>query len=413
MPTSMDSPAEGTTSSSPSSSPTSHTSNSPATPITPMTPMSQLPDPFTLNKKQQQQQQQPAMASSSPLPSLAAAASGPQKGVRLPQNIAHRGFRAKFPENSMAAFRGALESSAVALETDVHLTKDKVVVLSHDATLKRCFGRAEKIADCEWSFIEPLRTTKDPNVPMARLTDLLAFLSEPGRENVWVLLDIKRDDDPEELVTRMAETILAAPGDWSQRIVLGCWEAKYMRHCQDKLPGFPIAYIGISLSYSYELLKYDCVSYFNLLQGILVGPRGARFIREAHAKGRAIFVWTVNSEEWMDWSIHKGLEGVITDDPSKFADIRKRWEQDDGDGDKDEGSDDQPSEATPLRRPVAKAPRTAHPPNTKTVTGFFIRRWTKLYMIIGLLRLLEQVVTGIMRAKYGSSSKRIRAALER
>ncbi|CAK7208199.1 hypothetical protein SEUCBS140593_000092 [Sporothrix eucalyptigena] len=400
-------------SSSPSSSPASRIGSptTPITPITPITPMSPLPEPMDPSKKQLQ----PAMTSS-PLPSLptsGAPASLSQKGVRLPQNIAHRGFRAKFPENSMAAFRGALESGAAALETDVHLTKDKVIVLSHDPTLKRCFGRTEKIADCDWSFIETLRTTKDPNVPMARLTDLLEFLSEPGRENVWVLLDIKRDDDAEELVTRMAETILATPGDWSKRIILGCWEAKYMRFSQDKLPGFPIAYIGFSLAYSYELLKYDCVSYFNLLQGVLVGPRGARFIREARARGRGIFVWTVNSEEWMDWSIRKSLDGVITDDPSKFAAIRKRWEDDGKDDDKEEGSEDYVSETTPLRRSVDKALPTAHPPNTKTITGFFLRRWAKLYAIVGFLRLLEQVITNIMRYKYGWEGKRIRECLDR
>ena len=109
----------------------------------------------------------------------------------LPQNIAHRGYRAKLPENSIKAFAGALAAGAVALETDVHLSKDKVVVLSHDPTLKRCFGRPEKIADCDWSLLETLRTTKDAEVPLARLDDLLAFLSEPGREDVWVLLDIK------------------------------------------------------------------------------------------------------------------------------------------------------------------------------------------------------------------------------
>lgn len=137
-----------------------------------------------LDKAKQQQQQQQKSAAASFLPTVGG-------NTRLPQNIAHRGFRAKFPENSLAAFRGALESGAVALETDVHLSKDKVVVLSHDPTLKRCFGPPDKIADCNWSFLETLRTTKNPNVPMARLADLLAFLSEPGREHVWVLLDIK------------------------------------------------------------------------------------------------------------------------------------------------------------------------------------------------------------------------------
>lgn len=174
-----------------------------------------------------------------------------------------------------------------------------------------------------------------------------------------------------------------------------------MRHCQDKLPGYSIAYIGISLSYSYELLKYDCVSHFNLLQGILVGPRGARFIHKAHAKGRAVLVWTVNTEEWMDWSIRAGVDGVITDDPPKFSRIRKRWEQDGSDGEDDKGS-----------RDVDKFPPTAHPPDTKTVTGFFLRRWTRLYIIVGLVRVIEQLATNFRRARYGWEGERIRAALD-
>ena len=186
-----------------------------------------------------------------------------------------------------------------------------------------------------------------------------------------------------------------------------------MRHCQDKLPGFSIAFIGVSLAYSYELLKYDCVSCFNLLQGVLVGPRGARFIREAHAKGRTILAWTVNAEEWMDWGIRKGLEGIITDDPAKYTDIRKRWEHDGSEGDKDADADGRPSEATTLRRPMAIAPPTAHPPNTKSITGFFLRRWTKLYLLVGLMRMIELIFINYMRVKYGWESKQVRAALGR
>jgi hypothetical protein len=50
---------------------------------------------------------------------------------RLPQAIAHRGYKAAFPENTMAAFRSAVEIGAHAIETDLHLSKDGVVVLSH------------------------------------------------------------------------------------------------------------------------------------------------------------------------------------------------------------------------------------------------------------------------------------------
>ena len=52
-------------------------------------------------------------------------------GGKLPQSIAHRGYKAKHPENTMGAFRGAVEAGAHAIETDIHLSKDGVVVLSH------------------------------------------------------------------------------------------------------------------------------------------------------------------------------------------------------------------------------------------------------------------------------------------
>lgn len=49
----------------------------------------------------------------------------------LPQTIAHRGYKASFPENTMGAFKGAVEVGAHAIETDVHLSKDDVVVIAH------------------------------------------------------------------------------------------------------------------------------------------------------------------------------------------------------------------------------------------------------------------------------------------
>jgi phosphatidylglycerol phospholipase C len=50
---------------------------------------------------------------------------------KKPQAIAHRGYKAAHPENSMGAFVGAVEVGAHAIETDIHLSKDGVVVLSH------------------------------------------------------------------------------------------------------------------------------------------------------------------------------------------------------------------------------------------------------------------------------------------
>jgi hypothetical protein len=60
-----------------------------------------------------------------------------------------------------------------------------------DRDLKRCFGRKEKLIDCDYDFLSKLRTLKEPHEPMPRLADLLEYLAQPGLEEIWVLLDIK------------------------------------------------------------------------------------------------------------------------------------------------------------------------------------------------------------------------------
>jgi glycerophosphoryl diester phosphodiesterase len=54
-----------------------------------------------------------------------------KNGSKFPQTIAHRGYKAKHPENTLGAFMGAVKAGAHAIETDIHLSKDGVVVLSH------------------------------------------------------------------------------------------------------------------------------------------------------------------------------------------------------------------------------------------------------------------------------------------
>ena len=50
---------------------------------------------------------------------------------------AHRGYRAKFPENTMTGFREALKLDIDSIEMDVHMTRDRQIVVMHDAALDR------------------------------------------------------------------------------------------------------------------------------------------------------------------------------------------------------------------------------------------------------------------------------------
>ncbi|KAK4546779.1 hypothetical protein LTR36_001511 [Oleoguttula mirabilis] len=249
---------------------------------------------------------------------------------RLPQCIAHRGYKAKFPENTIAAHKGAVEAGAHGLETDVHLTKDDVVVISHDATLKRCFGRPEKIIDCTWGQIEDARTLQEPHLPMPRLKDVLEYLAQPGLEEIWLLLDIKLDNDADTVMRLIGSTLaeVSAPARkaWTERIVLGIWAAKYLPLAQKYLPGYPVMHIGFSTSYARHFFTVPHVG-FNMLFPTLVAPGGKRFMREAREHGRQVLAWTVNKEDRMEWCIRRELDGVLTDDPKHFLEVCEKFDE--------------------------------------------------------------------------------------
>ena len=60
---------------------------------------------------------------------------------------AHRGWRSKYPENTMRSFREAMTLDIDGIETDVHMTKDYRIVVCHDADLDRTTDKSGKICN--------------------------------------------------------------------------------------------------------------------------------------------------------------------------------------------------------------------------------------------------------------------------
>ena len=243
----------------------------------------------------------------------------------------------------MDSFIGAVEVGAHAIETDIHLSKDDVVVLSHvsgtliskefvlivkDPDLKRCFGSKEKIIECDWEYLSSMRTVREPHVPMPRLQDLLEYVAQPGLEQIWLFLDIKLDNNADDVMRLIAKTLTAVhPGNrpWNDRVILGIWAAKFLPLCTKYLPGFPISYIGFSTVYARQFLRVPNVS-FSILQKVLFGPLGSRFMRDVHRAHRSLYAWTVNDTNLMKWCCQHQLAGVITDDPKRFRRICEEWD---------------------------------------------------------------------------------------
>ena len=147
---------------------------------------------------------------------------------------------------------------------------------------------------------------------------------------MWILLDIRADNEPDNVMRQIAETIVSIPPSqraWTERVVLGTRIATCLPLCEKHLPGFPVTHIGFSTCYARQFLQVPNVS-FNMLEKVLVGPIGTRFIRDVRRARRPLFVWTVNENNMMKWSIQKEVDGVITDDPKKFHDLCDQWTAD-------------------------------------------------------------------------------------
>ena len=131
-------------------------------------------------------------------------------------------------------------------------------------------------------------------------------------------------------------------------------QAALMEAASETLPAFPLAHIGYSLSYARHFLPVPGLS-FNMAQAALLAPlRGRAFMRALRARGRSLFVWTVNTERGMEWCIRQNtslptpkksqtqdqnaaanaatllgprlVDGVITDDPKLYLAVCRRFE---------------------------------------------------------------------------------------
>jgi len=160
--------------------------------------------------------------------------------------IGHRGCTIARPENTMAAFRYALESGAHGLETDLHATKDGRIVLMHDNRLERTTNGTGLIENTTFEEIRRLSAGArfSPEYESERVPEFIELLNlVRGRQDF--LLNIEFKDYPEELgdiayatADRIME-IIEREG-FSERVLLNTFSGALARYLHDVYPEYPI-----------------------------------------------------------------------------------------------------------------------------------------------------------------------------
>ena len=107
-------------------------------------------------------------------------------------NFAHRGFKGKYPENTMLAFKKAIEAGADGIEFDVHLSKDGEIVIIHDETLERTTDGSGLVGEKTLAQLKKLNASKNyPDYQVQRILTLREYFDFAKDYDIITNIELK------------------------------------------------------------------------------------------------------------------------------------------------------------------------------------------------------------------------------
>ena len=224
--------------------------------------------------------------------------------MRDPLIIGHRGASAVAPENSMAAFRAAIEAGADGIEFDVRLSRDGVPVIIHDDTLQRTHGLRRRVVDLT---AEELRSVGVPS-----LRDLFELMSQ---NDLILCLEIKGSSP--ELAGQCCE--LVREFSFEERVIVECFDLNVLKLINLKTAALFEPRIYTDQSLIDRALKVSASVL--ALHHRLAKPS---LVEKAKLAGFRVVVWTVDDPAWVERAQSMGIEAVITNDPAMMIEASDR-----------------------------------------------------------------------------------------
>ncbi|HEX5045205.1 MAG TPA: glycerophosphodiester phosphodiesterase family protein, partial [Candidatus Polarisedimenticolaceae bacterium] len=221
--------------------------------------------------------------------------------------IAHRGASVEAPENTLAAFRLAVEQGADFVELDVQESADGEVVVVHDSDLMKIGGSPLKPWEATAAELRSvdIGSHAGPQFASERVPTLAEALAV-AKGRAKVIVELKSYGHDQHLEERVA-AIVEAAGMQDECIYMSLDHAMAAR-MKALRPGWRCGLLAAQT-------VGDLVSRPADFLAVRTAMATPGFVRRAHAAGRDVYVWTVNDPAAMLGAMSRGVDGLITDRP--------------------------------------------------------------------------------------------------
>ncbi len=239
--------------------------------------------------------------------------------MKKPLNIAHRGASGHAPENTMAAFRLAVELGADWIEMDVHQTADDHLIVLHDFTMFRTAGdrRPVKILTLEQikKFDVGLwwdKASRGERAPT--LDEVLAF----AENRIRVQIELKRGSSLYPgIEKRLIKTIGLHRAE--KRTAVSSFEIETLKTLRELDDTIPLGLLTRKTRPEDILEEAESLN----VQSIHISTKrlSKALLAQAHSNGLQVYVYTVNRPSLMSRYLAMGADGLFTNYPDRLCEV--------------------------------------------------------------------------------------------